>query len=151
MEIKITCDSSKVDGVVRSLNEWLSDFRPLLKDISKLQLESAQESFKTRWKNLWQPWERLKIPTIRQKIKIWKNIDILQRTGKMRKSFRVSKITQNELEIDNTIDYFKYHQSNEPRKKLPRRQMLWHSPALIKRHEIATIDYILKLIQKWMK
>jgi len=64
----------------------------------------------------------------------------------MRKSFRVSKITKNELEIENTVKYFKYHQLGT--RKMPQRQMLGHSPALIKRHEIATIDYILKLIKK---
>lgn len=149
MDIRITVDSSKVNNVVASLNKWFDDFRPLLKDISKLQLESADEAFKTRGKNLGQPWERLKIPTIKQKLRIWKNIDILQRSGTMRKSFRVKNITKNELEIENTIKYFKYHQIWT--RKMPQRQMLGHSPAMIKRYEIATIDYILKLIQKWMK
>ncbi len=149
MDIRITVDSSKVDGVIASLNKWFDDFRPLLKDISKLQLKSTDESFKTRGKNIGQPWERLKVATIRQKLRIWKNIDILQRSGTMRKSFRVSKITKNELEIENTIKYFKYHQIGT--RKIPQRQMLGHSPEMIKRYEIATIDYILKLIQKWMK
>jgi len=75
-----------------------------------------------------------------------KNIDILQRSGKMRKSFRVSKLDKNELEIENTVTYFKYHQLGTS--KIPRRQMLGHSPEMIKRHEIATMSYILKLIQK---
>lgn len=149
MDIRVTVDTSKVDSVVKSLNEWFTDFRPLLKDISKVQLDSAQESFKTRGKNLGTPWARLKVPTIRQKIRIGKNIDILQRSGTMRKSFRVSKITKNELDIENTIHYFKYHQLGT--RKMPQRQMLGHSPALIKRHEIATIDYILKLIKKWTR
>lgn len=149
MDIRITVDDNKVQWVVESLNNGFTDFRPLLKDISKVQLESAQESFKTRGKNLGKTWDRLKLPTIKQKIRIWKNIDILQRSGTMRKSFRVSKMTKNELEIENSIHYFKYHQLWT--RKIPQRQMLGHSPALIKRHEIATIDYILKLIKKWMK
>lgn len=149
MDIRIKVDSSKIDGVVASLNKGFDDFRPLLKDISKVQLDSADEAFKTRGKNIGQPWERLKVATIRQKLRIGKNIDILQRSGTMRKSFRVSKITKNELEIENTIKYFKYHQLGT--KKMPQRQMLGHSPALIKRHEISVINYILKLIQKWIK
>lgn len=149
MDIRIKVDTSKVDSVVKSLNEWFTDFRPLLKDISSVQLESAQESFKTRGRNLGTPWERLKVATIRQKLRIWKNVDILQRSWTMRKSFRVSKMTKNELEIENSIHYFKYHQLGT--KKIPQRQMLGHSQALIKRHEIATINYILKLIQKWTR
>ncbi len=149
MDIKIIVDDDKMQWIIKSLNAWFTDFSPLLKDISKLQLQSADESFKVRWKNLWTPWARLKLPTIKEKLRIWKNIDILQRSGKMRKSFWVSKITKNELEIENKIDYFKYHQLWT--RRIPQRQMLWHSPVLIKRHEIATIDYILKLIQKWMR
>lgn len=64
----------------------------------------------------------------------------------MRRSFRVSKLTKSELEIENSVKYFKYHQIGTNR--IPQRQMLGHSPALIKRHEIEFIDYILKLIQK---
>lgn len=149
MQIKINVDDSRVQWVVKSLTEWFTDFRPLLKDISKVQLQSAQEAFKSRWKNLGQPWQRLKMATVKQKIRMWKNIDILQRSGTMRKSFRVSKITKNELEIENTVKYFKYHQIGTW--KIPKRQMLGHSPALIKKHEIAAINYILKLIKKWMK
>lgn len=149
MDIKIICDDSKIQWVVRVLTEWLSDFRPLLKDISKVQLQSADESFKTLWRNLGQPWEKLKIASVRQKIKIWKNAWILQRSWTMRKSFKVSKITKNELEIENSVEYFKFHQLWT--RKMPQRQMLGHSPDLIKKHETATIQYILKLIQKWMK
>lgn len=149
MEIKINCDDKQVQGVIRSLTSWFDDFTPLLKDISKVQLKSADESFKTRGTNLGKSWASLKIATTRQKLRIWKNIDILQRTGKMRKSFKVLKLTKNELEIENTVNYFKFHQIWT--KKMPQRQMLGHSPSMIKRHEIATIDYILKLIQKWMK
>ncbi len=149
MDIKIIVDDNKTQWVVRALTEWLNDFKPLLKDISKVQLKSADEAFKTRWANLGKPWERLKIATTRQKLRIWKNIDILQRTWKMRKSFKVEKLTKNELEIWNSVEYYKYHQLGT--RKMTQRQMLGHSPDMIKRHEIATMDYILKLIQKWMK
>lgn len=44
-------------------------------------------------------------------------------TGKMRNSFR-STPSARQLVIDNTAPYFDYHQSNAPRTRLPRRQML---------------------------
>lgn len=146
MDIKVIIDDKRMQSVLASLDHGFSDFRPLLNDFSEVQLKSADEAFKTRGGNIGQPWKTLKMQTIKQKIKIGKNIDILQRSGKMRKSFRVSKLNKNELEIENTVSYFKYHQTGT--RKMPQRQMLGHSPALIKRYEIAFIDYILKLIQK---
>lgn len=48
----------------------------------------------------------------------------LQRTGLMRNSFYF-KNDKEQVEIGNKTDYFKYHQSNQPRKsKLPRRIMM---------------------------
>lgn len=48
---------------------------------------------------------------------------LLEKTGKMRASFE-KRLGPGYLEIYNTADYFKYHQSNKPRRKLPRRVML---------------------------
>lgn len=47
----------------------------------------------------------------------------LVRTGTMRKNFK-HRATAQSLEVENTTEYFKYHQSNKPRKKLPRRVMI---------------------------
>jgi len=47
----------------------------------------------------------------------------LQRSGKMRNSFYF-KNDKEQVEVGNKTDYFKYHQSNLPRKKLPRRIMM---------------------------
>lgn len=49
---------------------------------------------------------------------------ILEREGKMRQSFR-NYVGTHELIIDNPVEYFKYHQSNKPRSKIPRRVMLF--------------------------
>lgn len=48
---------------------------------------------------------------------------LLQRTGRMRSNFQ-SRVDPNRMEIWNPTHYFKYHQSNRPRKRLPRRVML---------------------------
>lgn len=63
----------------------------------------------------------------------------------MRRSFRLTKLTKNEINIENEMTYFKYHQLGT--RKMAQRQMLGHSPAMIKRHKIAFVDYTLKLIQ----
>ena len=47
----------------------------------------------------------------------------LQRTGAMRSSFR-HRATEEQLVVENTASYFRYHQSNRPRHKLPRRVMI---------------------------
>lgn len=48
---------------------------------------------------------------------------LLEKSGKMRRAFRTS-VEKDQAVIDNPTDYFKYHQSNQPRHKIPRRVML---------------------------
>lgn len=56
----------------------------------------------------------------RKRIASW---PLLQKTGKMRSNFQ-SSLSPNRMEIWNPTFYFKYHQSNRARKRLPRRVML---------------------------
>ena len=48
---------------------------------------------------------------------------ILEKTGNMRGNFH-SQVFNDYLVIKNPTEYFKYHQSNKPRKALPRRVMM---------------------------
>ena len=48
---------------------------------------------------------------------------LLEKTGAMRKGFS-SDVTDDYVKLENKLPYFKYHQSNEPRKKIPRRIMM---------------------------
>lgn len=48
---------------------------------------------------------------------------ILQKTGAMRGSF-AAEVSSDTATLTNWAPYFKYHQSNQPRKKLPRRIMM---------------------------
>lgn len=48
---------------------------------------------------------------------------MLERTSTMRRNFK-QKLGNDYVEIFNPTPYFKYHQSNKPRKVLPRRVML---------------------------
>ena len=47
----------------------------------------------------------------------------LQRTGRMRRSFK-ARVKRLSGEVYNATDYFKYHQSKQPRRRLPRRIMM---------------------------
>lgn len=70
------------------------------------------------------PWAELSASTQAQKAKHYQQYDTvpLIRTGKMQDSFAYHA-TATKLEITNTADYFKYHQSSEARHKIPRRRM----------------------------
>jgi len=48
---------------------------------------------------------------------------ILEKSTKMRRNFK-QNLGANYIEIYNPTPYFKYHQSNKPRKRLPRRMMM---------------------------
>lgn len=54
---------------------------------------------------------------------ISRSIRPLEDTGKMRHDFYF-KAGNTMVEVGNKADYFKYHQSTDPRHRLPRRQML---------------------------
>lgn len=48
---------------------------------------------------------------------------LLEKTGAMRHNFQ-QRLGPGYVEISNPTEYFRFHQSNKPRKKLPRRVML---------------------------
>lgn len=48
---------------------------------------------------------------------------LLEKTGMMRSNFQ-KRLGPGYVEISNPTEYFKYHQSNKPRRVLPRRVML---------------------------
>lgn len=70
--------------------------------------------FETRGKEIGESWES------RTKSYPW---PILEKTGRMRKGFKFNA-DDSSVEIYNIADYFVYHQSREPRRKLPRRVMM---------------------------
>jgi phage gpG-like protein len=81
------------------------------------QFDSEGGEFGTKWQQLspkYASWKAAKYP----------GKGILQRTGKMRKSFK-TKIAPLSATIFNPTFYFKFHQSNTARRgKLPRRVMM---------------------------
>lgn len=108
-------------GVLEGL-ENVKSFREPLKKTKKYILGRINSQFDKEGAEFGkrQKWEKLSPDYKRQKQKTHPGKPILQRTGKMKNSFR-SSISKNTLVIRNNRKYFKYHQSNASRSKLPRR------------------------------
>jgi len=72
--------------------------------------------FESRGGVLGEPWK----PRKNEERYTW---PILEKTGKMRAGFK-SEPTSKQIRVWNVVDYFKFHQSKLPRRKLPRRIMM---------------------------
>lgn len=104
---------TKIDRVLGITVEGVTDFTKPLQDSRTIILDRVEQNFDKRGALFggWKP---------RTKAYPW---PLLEKTGKMRKSFK-SESTKTQLTVGNTADYFKYHQSNKARTKIPRRVML---------------------------
>jgi len=148
--ITIKANTKQIDSIYKSISNWLLDFRKPFRELEKIQLKEIDEAFKVEWRNItWKRWEKLKLATSRTKIKLNVNKWILQRSWKMRKSFKRFVLKKDYLVIWNKTDYFKY--SQRWTKYAPQRQSLGHWRVMIKRTEILFNKYLLTLIRKWMK
>jgi len=101
----------------------IKDFSTPLKKSKDLLLKTWDKNFLRSGATLGEPWKPLAPSTISEKSKKYGRRRILERTGRMRKSFE-SKSTRYDVTLYNSSSYFKYHQSLGARKKLPRRVMM---------------------------
>jgi hypothetical protein len=104
---------TKIDRILGIVVEGVTDFRDPLEESKTIILDRVQQNFDKRGAYFggWQP------------RKINRPWPLLEQTGKMRRSFD-GVVTSTQLKVENKDPKFKYHQSNKPRKKLPRRVML---------------------------
>lgn len=104
---------TQIDRVLGITVEGVSDFREPLEESKGIILDRVQQNFDKRGA-LFGGWPARK-----------KNVPwpLLEQTGKMRRSFD-GVATETQLKVENKDDKFKYHQSNKPRRKIPRRVML---------------------------
>lgn len=95
------------------VTDGVEDFGAPLENIADELLHSVDENFSKRGALFggWPP-RKTEAP--------W---PLLENTGEMRGGF-VSAVKSDYAEIGNFVPYFKYHQSNQPRTRLPRRVML---------------------------
>lgn len=148
--ITINADTREINSILKNINKWLWDFRKPFRELEKIQLKEIDEAFKVQWRNItWKRWERLKLATTRQKIKLNVNKWILQRSGKLRKSFKRKLLRRDRLVIGNKVKYFPIHQRWW--KWIAQRQSLWHWNIMLKRTNILMNQYLLNLIKEWMR
>ena len=104
---------TRIDRVLGITVEGVTDFTQPLEQSKNIILDRVQQNFDKRGQ-LFGGWQPRKIN------RPW---PLLEQTGKMRSSFK-GVVTSKQLTVGNTDDKFKYHQSNKPRTKIPRRIML---------------------------
>ncbi len=109
---------------LRGLETDLKDFRKPLKRIAdQLKTVFSDDVFRTQGGAVNESWPRLSPYTLAMKAKKGYPSAPLIATGAMQKGFRTI-VTSDQATIYNVVPYFKYHQSNKPRKRLPRRVMM---------------------------
>lgn len=115
--------SQAIEKIGREVQDWTPAFQEVGKKLVDL---FSTDVFTTEGEVLDEKWDPLKPATIEQKRRLGVQHPeaILIRSGKMQKSFRAT-VGKTEAVIDNTADYFQYHQSRLiARTKLPRRVMM---------------------------
>jgi len=97
-----------------SIPAEIGNSKPLFSRIGREVRLSVDSNFATRGSLFGEPWAPRKDN---------KSHPLLELTGQMRRSFN-QRLGPNYVEISNNAPQFKFHQSNKPRRKLPRRVML---------------------------
>lgn len=153
-ELCITLDDT---AVVKKLNQMASDIKdfkdPFTDAGDQLLSFYGNDVFKTQGQAVGEPWRALSAATLKMrenregyyrnppittnKILIW--------TGRLQKGFRKT-VERTRLVIDNTVEYFKYHQLATGRP--PQRKMLHINSKVIKIVTDSIYDYLVKIIRK---
>lgn len=103
-----------------NLKNWKNEFS----DVGRyLKNFFSGEVFESRGAVIGEGWKALNPAYAAWKAKHFPGRGILERTGKMRKSFQAES-GNDYTRVFNNTDYFKYHQSRMPRAVLPRRVMM---------------------------
>ena len=142
--ITITIDDKKLQLTLGRLSKSVKNFTPLFRKISPKVLRRLDKQFTSTGKAFDTPWKTLKSKTVIQKLKLGLNKGILQRTRKLRRSWKVKRQNRQELVIGSTLqeDYMKYHQLGT--RKIPKRPMFKISSRKF-------LKEINKIVQKYYK
>lgn len=107
-------------GVSETMGDWTPAFRKVARDLKAV---FANDVFQTKGKAIEENWPPLKPTYLAQKREQGYPAQPLVKTGKMQKAFK-SQFKPDSATIWNAMTYARYHQSNKPRKVLPRRVMM---------------------------
>jgi len=123
LQIEWTLEGEKqLSRRLRNTAKAVSDLRePFEKSATKLQKVFEKDVFTSEGAAIDEKWQRLSPATVARKARTGGKM--LVDTGEMQKSFK-HKSAKDHAIIKNTAEYFKYHQSNRPRRKIPRRVMM---------------------------
>lgn len=138
-DIKIDLEGERqLNRRLRIVSSGVKNLYPAMKTTGQLLQDLFEGAvFQTKGAVIGEPWAKRKYSYP------W---PILEKTGKMRRGFKY-KASSMKAEIYNTVEYFKYHQSILPRRKLPRRVMM---KVDVKRRD-AIVQIFRKEINKLLK
>ena len=118
--------SRELSRVLNNVSRAAKDFKkPLGQSAVMLRKLFEGDVFVTEGAAIQRKWARLSPATVASKARSGYPFPTkpLMATGKMQKSFH-TRVYSEYAVVGNNADYFKYHQSNKPRKRLPRRIMM---------------------------
>lgn len=128
VKISATIEGEKqVSALLEKGGSRLSNMRKPLAATNLYLRKEIDSNFGAQGTILGSKWQPLNATYAAQKRRRYGSKPILEATGKMRKGFK-SSVSPRRLVIKNDVKYFRYHQSNRPRRILPRRPMLNVSP-----------------------
>ena len=113
----------RVSGLFQKVDKRLSNLNEPLKNSNDYMRDEIDKNFAKEGRVFGNRWKRLNSKYSAVKRRRYGKTKILEATGKMKDSFK-SKFFRNKVVITNPTPYFKYHQSNKPRQKMPRRVMM---------------------------
>jgi phage gpG-like protein len=113
--------SRKLLTISDAVKDWSPAFQKSGEDLIEF---FSYDVFETEGNAIDERWMPLSQPYAKRKAKRYPNAGILEATGTMRKSF-MQAADATSLTIWNAAEYFKYHQSKQPRSSsLPRRVVM---------------------------
>lgn len=146
MQATFKLDLTQFNRVMNKLKTGLSDFHKPLKDTSNFQMKEVARQFDTEGAAITGKWPGLSGRTIANRMALGFGAGpILQRTGKLKGSFKQVSLTKNRLVVGSDNKYFPYHQVGT--EKIPVRQMLAHSDSMVDKTVKIFSDYLANLIR----
>jgi phage gpG-like protein len=106
------------------LSDAVQDWTPAFEQSGEDLVEFfGYDVFESQGEAIDEPWQELSPAYAKQKERRFPGTGILEATGAMRDSF-MQAADSTSLRVWNAMEYFKFHQSNQPRTRMPRRAMM---------------------------